>query len=214
MKTCPHCRLGKGGIQYASMTKSSPNPSQSPIISIETGWLKFSIGWLAVFLIRMIPFRPPNFEPMLATVMPFSKRFGVLGSFAFGFFGIVLFDAVTSGIGTWTVVTSAAYGLLGIGSYFFFKHRAASTKNFLAFGIVGTLFYDAVTGLMAGPLFFHQPFMVALAGQIPFTIMHLLGTVFFSVALSPILYRWVVRNDRLEFALFPRTVLVSASLNK
>lgn len=195
-----------------SMTQTSRNSSTpSPTVSIETGWLKFIIGWVAVFLIRLIPFRPPNFEPMLATVMPFSKKFGMLGSFAFGFFGIVLFDLVTSGIGMWTVSTAAAYGMLGIGSHLFFKHRAATAKNFLVFGIVGTLFYDAVTGLMIGPIFAHMPFAIALAGQIPFTIMHLLGTVFFSLALSPILYRWVVRNERLEFARVPRIVLVNSN---
>jgi uncharacterized membrane protein len=180
----------------------------SPVISFETGWLKYVIGWSAVFLIRLIPFRPPNFEPMLATIMPFSKRFGVLGSFVFGFLGITLFDSVTSGIGIWTLVTAAAYGALGVGSYFFFKNRKATVKNFLVFGIVGTVLYDAVTGLTIGPLFFHESFMVALYGQIPFTLMHLAGTVFFSIALSPMLYRWVVRNDYLEFSFLPRTSFI------
>jgi uncharacterized membrane protein len=187
----------------------SPYPLTTASISFNTSWLKFIIGWVAVFLIRLTPFRPPNFEPMLATIMPFSKKFGMLGSFVFGFFGIVLFDSVTSGLGMWTVVTAAAYGFLGVGSYFFFKNRAASRKNFLAFGIVGTLLYDATTGFTVGPLFFHQSLMAAIIGQIPFTAMHLLGTVFFSLALSPILYRWVVRNDRLEFSFFSQPVLAT-----
>ena len=157
--------------------------------------LKMIIGWTAVFLFRLIPFRPPNFEPMLATVMPFSKRFGVIGSFLFGFLGIVLFDAVTSGWGEWTWVTAFAYGFVGIGSHFFFKNHEASVKNFVGFGIVGTLFYDAITGLTIGPLFHGQSFAIALAGQIPFTLMHLLGTVVFAVVLSPAVYRWVVEDD-------------------
>ena len=171
-------------------------------LSLTTSWLKFALGWGAVFLFRLIPFRPPNFEPMLATIMPFSKRYGVLGSFLFGFLGIVLFDAVTSGWGIWTVVTAIAYGLLGAGSCLFFKNREASIKNFLSFGIAGTLFYDAVTGLTIGPIFQGQPFAVALAGQIPFTLMHLLGTVVFATLLSPALYRWVVSNDALEVSIF------------
>jgi uncharacterized membrane protein len=168
--------------------------------SSTSGWLKFGIGWMTVFLSRLIPFRPPNVEPMLATLMPFSKRFGSLGSFLFGFLGIALFDAVTSGWGMWTLVTALAYGSLGLAAHFFFKHRAASVKNFLSFGIVGTIAYDAATGLTIGPLFNHQPFMMALTGQIPFTLMHLAGTIVFSVALSPALYHWIVEQNVLEIS--------------
>ncbi len=167
--------------------------------SIPSGGLKFLIGWAAVFLFRLIPFRPPNFEPMLATIMPFSKRYGIWGSFCFGFFGIVLFDAVTSGWGSWTWVTALCYGSLGVVAHIFFKNREATVKNFLIFGIPATILYDAVT-MMIGPVFGNQPFAIALAGQIPFTLMHVLGTIVFSVLLSPVLYRWVITNDALEFA--------------
>ncbi len=170
--------------------------------SLTTGALKFLLGWTVVFLFRLIPFRPPNFEPMLATIMPFSKRFGLLGSFLFGFLGIVLFDAVTSGWGSWTWVTAVAYGMLGIGSQLYFRNREASVRNFLSFGVMGTLFYDAVTGLTIGPIFQSQPFIVALTGQIPFTLMHLLGTIVFATLLSPALYRWVVQSEALEVRLF------------
>lgn len=165
-----------------------------------TGSLKFFIGWAAVFAFRLIPFRPPNFEPMLATVMPFSKRYGPVGSFLFGFLGIVLFDAVTSGWGSWTWVTAFCYGALGVGAHYFFKHRRASVKNFLIFGIPGTVAYDAIT-MMIGPVFGHQSLAVAVSGQIPFTIMHLMGTITFSVVLAPALYRWVIENKTFEFSL-------------
>lgn len=163
-----------------------------------TGWLKFIIGWATVFAFRLIPFRIPNVEPMLATVMPFSKRFGPIGSFLFGFLGIALYDAVTSGWGIWTLVTALAYGSLGLGAHFFFKNRNASVKNFLKFGIVGTIAYDAVTGLTIGPIFMNQSFMLALTGQIPFTILHLAGTIVFSVFLSPAIYKWVIQSETLE----------------
>src|SRR3989344_5430954 len=175
------------------------------MFSIPTGSLKFIIGWTAVFLFRLIPFRPPNFEPMLPTVMPFSKRYGLLGSFAFGFLGIVLYDAVTSGWGSWTWATAFSYGALGVAAHSFFRTRAASVRNFLVFGIPATIVYDAVT-MMIGPVFNGQPFMGALAGQVSFTLMHLLGTIVFSVLLSPALYRWVVQNEvfELPFAAFKR----------
>ena len=167
-------------------------------LTLHTGWLKFIIGWATVFAFRLIPFRIPNVEPMLATVMPFSKRFGPLGSFLFGFLGIVLYDAITSGWGIWTLVTALAYGGLGLSAHYFFKNRDASVKNFLKFGIVGTIAYDAVTGLTIGPLFMGQPFMLALVGQIPFTLLHLSGTVIFSVCLSPAIYKWVIQSEMLE----------------
>ena len=180
-------------------------------IELTTGWLKFAIGWGAVFLFRLIPLRPPNFEPMLATMMPFSKRYGLLGSFLFGFLGIVMFDAVTSGWGSWTWITAFCYGALGIGAHLFFKNREASVKNFLTFGILGTIAYDAIT-MMIGPIFGGQSLSVAVAGQIPFTLMHLLGTVVFATLLSPVLYRWVVTSEKLELRIFSgRTTQVTGN---
>lgn len=161
------------------------------------GILKFLIGWVVVFVVRLLPFRPPNFEPMLSVVMPFSKRFGVFQSFAFGFLGILLYDAVTSGWGIWTAVTAICYGILGIAAHAFFARREASAWNFIRFGIAATIVYDAATGLTVGPLAFHQSFADALVGQIPFTLMHLLGTVALSAVLSPALYRWASRDESL-----------------
>lgn len=161
--------------------------------------LKFMIGWSAVLLFRLLPFRPPNFEPMLATVMPFSKRYGVIGSFMFGFLGIVIFDALTSGWGRWTWITAICYGLLGLCAHYYFKNREASFRNFLVFGMPATIAYDAAT-MFIGPLFSAQSLTMALAGQIPFTLMHLLSTVVFATLLSPAVYRWVVANESLEFS--------------
>jgi len=181
----PSTSLGQAGTWYSH-------------IPMNAG-LKYLIGWTAVFLFRLIPFRPPNFEPMLATVMPFSKRFGVAGSFLFGFLGIVLYDAITSGWGSWTWATALCYGLLGVAAHYYFRNRDASVKNFLVFGIPATILYDAVTMFIA-PIFNGQPLAVALVGQIPFTLMHVLGTAVFATLLSPALYRWVVQNESFEFA--------------
>lgn len=166
------------------------------------GLVKFIIGFLTVFAIRLIPFRAPNVEPVLATLMPFSKRYGPVGSFAFGFLSIAFFDVAVGRAGQWTLVTGVAYGLLGVGAYFFFKSRVAGARNFLLYGVLGTILYDAATGLSIRPLFFGQPFREAFAGQIPFTLWHLAGTVGFSLVLSPALYRWVIENRGLEIPRF------------
>jgi len=160
--------------------------------------LKFLIGFVVVFLFRLVPFRPPNVEPVMATMMPFAKRFGALGGFLFAALSIVLFDGVTSGWGLWTLVTALAYGSLGLASYYFFRNRESSAKNYVVFAVFGTLFYDAVTGLTVGPLLWGQPFMLALAGQVPFTLLHLASSVTFAAFLSPVLYRWVTNNAHLR----------------
>lgn len=158
-------------------------------------WLKYILTFTVVMLFRLLPFRAPNVEPILAAVMPLSKRFGGLAGTLFGVLSIVLYDAVTSGWGAWTWVTALAYGCLGAASYFYFRNRSASAGNFVRFSIAGILFYDAATGLTIGPLFNGQSFSVALAGQIPFTVLHLLGAVTFAALVSPVLYRWLSMSE-------------------
>ncbi len=165
-----------------------------------TTWLKLLIGWAVVLGIRLLPVRPPNMEPLLATAMPFSKRFSPATSFFFAFFGIVFYDLVTGTAGTWTLITAPTYGLITLGAWFYFRNRSG-TVHYVAYGIVGTIVYDALTGLTIGPLFFGQSFVLAFIGQIPFTLSHLLGTVTLSLTLSPLLERWVVNNERLTITL-------------
>ncbi len=164
----------------------------------EKNWIKYLIGWLLVLLIRLVPFRPPNVEPLMATLMPYSKKFGWLSGFIFAFLGMVLFDVVTNQVGLWTWITGGTYGIVGIGAYFYFKNRAASAKNFVVYGILGTLVFDAITGLGIGPIFYGQPFMQAFTGQIPFTLYHLAGNIVLGAIISPVLYRWVITNEKLE----------------
>jgi uncharacterized membrane protein len=167
-----------------------------PMRHIDTHALKFIIGFCVVFAFRLIPFRLPNIEPVLATAMPFAKQFGATGGFFFSALSIILFDLVTSGLGVWTLITACAYGVVGGGAYWYFRNRESTPRNYVTYAVAGTLFYDAVTGLTIGPIFFGQPFFVAFFGQIPFTALHLLGSVGFAYFLSPILYRWVVMNER------------------
>ena len=167
---------------------------------IDTHALKFLIGFLLVLVVRFIPFRPPNVEPVMATMMPFAKRFGACAGFAFPLLSIVLFDLLTMRVGVWTLVTALAYGLVGVGAHYFFKRRESTATNYALFAVVGTPFFDAVTGLTIGPLLWGQPFMVALIGQIPFTALHLMGNVAFALVVSPLLYRWVVGNTNLTLS--------------
>ena len=161
-------------------------------------WLKVLLGMGVWFLIRLFPFRPPNIEPILATQMPFSKAYGGVVGFFFAFFGILLFDLATGHYGAWSYLTAGAYGLLGIWAFYFFRKRESSRWNYVRFAIMGTLFFDVVTGLSLGPIFFNQPFIEALVGQIPFTLWHLLGNVSFAFILSPAIYSYIIENKKLD----------------
>jgi uncharacterized membrane protein len=169
-------------------------------------WVKYTIAFLGVLLIRLIPFRTPNIEPIMAVIMPFGKAFGGTMAFIFGFLSIALFDSITSGFGIWTLVTALAYGFLGLGSWYFFKNRPG-WKNYALYAVIATIFYDAITGLTIGPLFFHQSFTVSLVGQIPFTFLHLLGNVSFAIVLSPVIEKWLVKEEKKVVSL-ERVVLV------
>jgi hypothetical protein len=68
----------------------------------------------------------------------------------------------------------------------------------VGFSIVATVIYDAITGVGMGMLLFNQQFMPTVTGQIPFTLYHLGGNVVLSAIVSPILYKWVISNPRLE----------------
>lgn len=162
---------------------------------MKKNWLKYIIAFLSVFAVRMIPFRAPNVEPIMAVVMPFSKAYKGFFTFAFGALSIIFYDLVTSGLGIWTLVTAVAYGLVGYGATFYFKNRSG-WKNYALYAVIATILYDAVTGLTIGPLFFGRSFMVALIGQIPFTALHLLGSVSFAIVLSPAIERWVLAEER------------------
>ncbi len=166
--------------------------------NIQKNWFKYIVGFIACLLIRLIPFRPPNIEPILATQMPFSKAYGKIAGFLFAFLSMVLFDIITGKVGMWTFITASAYGLLGLWASVYFKNKNNSSWNYAKFAVMGTLAFDIVTGLSVGPLFFHQPFMEALIGQIPFTALHLLGNVSFAVLLSPLIYKFVIENKKFE----------------
>lgn len=155
----------------------------------------------AGLLFRFLPFRPPNVELILASAMPVSKVYGKFLGFLFCTLSIVVFDLLTGTLGPWSLITAPAYGILGLFAGWYFKNRS-ERRHFVYFAIVGTLFYDAVTGLTVGPLFFGQSFTLAFFGQIPFTLMHLLGNTAFAFIWSPFLARFLIPRERREPSFF------------
>lgn len=161
-------------------------------------WPKLLIGWSLSLALRLIPFRPPNFEPILAVQMPFTKQYGFIIGFLFACISIVIFDFITGSMGLWTIITAVCYGCLALFSAWYFKHRSGTSLQYAVHAIYATLIYDAITGLTIGPLFFGQSFQSAFFGQIPFTVYHLIGNVTLSAVLSPLIFRWLIKNPLFE----------------
>ena len=84
------------------------------------GWLKYVFIFMVCLLVRLIPFRAPNIEPLMAAQMPLAKNYGSSAAFLFAFLSIVLYDVITSRVGIWTFLTATAYGLVGIWAFIYF----------------------------------------------------------------------------------------------
>lgn len=163
-------------------------------------YLKFSISLLLCLLARLIPFRVPNIEPILAVVMPFSKAFGAFTAFSFGVLSILIYDIATGTLGIRTIFVAGAYGIIGLWSANYFRKRETNISNYVRFSIIGTLLFDVLTGLTVGPIFFHQSFLASAIGQIPFTLLHLTGNIIFAIILSPAIYRLLIKKKKQEFS--------------
>lgn len=126
--------------------------------------------------------------------MPLARKYGSIYAFLFGFLSIALYDSLTAGLGVWTLIAGIAYGLVGIGAGAYFKNRTG-WKNYAKYAFVATIAFDVATGLTMGPIFFGQPFLAAVIGQIPFTAIHLLSNVSFAIVLSPMIEKWVMKES-------------------
>jgi uncharacterized membrane protein len=166
--------------------------------------LKFAIAFVLCLLLRLIPFRPANFEPIMGTMMPFAKRFGPLAGGIFAVISMVIYDLFTS-YGAWTWYTAITYGVISVWAGYYFQNRTASRGNFLLFSLMGTLVFDALTGPIIPSLFFHGHFMALTIPQIPFTLSHLAGNTLFAVIVSPIVYKYLVQASFWELPVFETT---------
>lgn len=143
---------------------------------------------------RLIPFRAPNVEPIFASVMPASRAYGALAGFSFAVLSILLYDVITGTLGVQTIFTAGAYGIIGLWAASYFRKQKSGKWSYARFAVMGTLFFDAATGLTVGPIFFHQSFSSTLMGQIPFTLLHLLGNITFAIILSPAIYQFMIKK--------------------
>jgi len=145
--------------------------------------------FLGCLLFRLLPFRAPNVEPIMASIMPLGRRFGAFLGFLFGFLSIMVYDALTH-FGAWSWTTGITYGLIGMASFFYFKKFKTTTFNFAIFSFFATIVFDFITGILFAPMW-GQNMWNAFIMQIPFTALHLAGNIGFAITLSPLINKWV-----------------------
>ena len=164
------------------------------------GTPKFIAGFIGTLVFRLLtPFMGMgNISPLMATELAGGKAYGPWAAGLYGALSMALLDVTMGKVGSWTVVTSLTYGVVGVWGAFFFRRRNASALNFVIAGVLGALFFDLITGVLMGPLLFGQPWMEAIIGQIPFTLRHVLGNAFFGAVLAPWFYRAIMNNPKWE----------------
>ena len=165
---------------------------------LKVGIVKFLIGILLSNIIRFARFIPNN-DPIMAIMLPYAKSDKKYKAVLFPFITMVSFDLITGMLGVWTIVTALTYAGLGLlFTQFFFKEKKISIFKYLKGGIIGVLIFDFVTGVIAMPFMFGMSFELALIGQIPFTLMHLLTVGIFIIVITPLYDKHIIKNISLE----------------
>lgn len=152
--------------------------------------LKVIIALLACLGLRFVPFRPPNVEPVLAFTLPVGGVSSVWGTGLFSAANIVLFDILSGSVGSWTAIAAVSYGMVGVAAAFYARAKRSLLSQ-VGFTVVATLAYDFVTGVVASSLLFKMSFAESFRGQIPFTMNHLVGSIFLVLAVVPLLSAWL-----------------------
>ncbi len=160
------------------------------------GMPKYIAGFICTLFFRLItPFVGlSNISPLMATELTGSKAYGPIVGGLYGLLSMILLDVIVGRVGSWTLITSVTYAMVGVWAAFFLKERNASAYNFIIATVLGTLFFDLITGVLMGPLLYGQPWLEAITGQIPFTFRHLAGNIVFAGLFAPWFYRRVMSN--------------------
>jgi hypothetical protein len=172
-------------------------------------FFKYLISILAVIAIRLIP-HIPNVEPVMASAMPWAKKYGSAFGMFFAFFSVIIFDIATNTFGAWSWLTAVTYAAIGFCAGIWLKNKENKPLNYVAYSFWATIVYDLITGLSVGVFMFHQSIVATIYGQIPFTAMHLVGNMTFAAIFSPLLYSFVIENKKLETGSILKNILPKA----
>lgn len=163
---------------------------------MEFGVFRFAISILISNVIRLFAFIPNN-DPIMALMLPYSKKKNKLAAFLFPFITMVSFDVITGHLGLLTLITSLTYGSLGLLFVFIYKNRKVGIKSYLLSGMLGVVIFDFITGCIAFPILFNMSFEQAIIGQMPFTLIHLATVSAFILIITPLVDKHVLNNKNL-----------------
>ncbi|HLC92291.1 MAG TPA: hypothetical protein VJH23_01135 [archaeon] len=147
---------------------------------------KYLIGGVLTEIYRALRIFP-NSDPIMGFILPAAKNEPLWKAPLFAFTTMFAFDIFTSGIGTWTYVTSTMYALIALAFTFYFRNKKASIAGYMKAGAAGVLVFDFITGPVMSSALFGQSFALTLLMQIPFTIMHFVSAAFAIVLITPFL---------------------------
>ena len=151
--------------------------------------LRLALLLAATVFLRAFP-RLPNVEPVMASCLPVAKRHGAVAAALFAGLAMLAADALVQRVGWWSLYTAVAYAAVGFAAASFLK-PGSSVSRAVGFSIVGTLFFD-VTTMFAFAVQFGVPLPIAVAGQVPFTLLHLAGNAVFVAVASPLVEKFVL----------------------
>ena len=149
----------------------------------------------------MLPL-PANFEPITATIMPYSRRMTMWVSMLLAVLSIFLYDLISGSFGVWSAFTAGSYALLCLFFAWVLKNKANNPMMYVLWGCVGTVLYDVVTALVISSGIYGQGIVEVLVMQVPFTINHLLSTIVTGFVLSPLIDKWLVSGEEISFKVF------------
>ncbi len=145
----------------------------------------YLLGAVAANAYRMLKVFP-NSDPIIGFLLPAAKNESFWKAPLFAFATMFSFDLITSGIGTWTFVTSATYAIIALALHFHLRNQKSSLRLFMSNGVLGVLAFDLITGPVMSTALFGQPFQLTFLMQVPFTIMHLVSAAFAITIISPL----------------------------
>jgi hypothetical protein len=159
--------------------------------------LKLAIAYVVSFGLRLLPLRPANVEPIMATFLPFSHRVNGLVNALLTSASMVLYDALTFGIGSWTWTTAITYGAIAWAASLYFGRITPNRIHYVGFSLVATLLFDLITGPIAISLLTGSKFWLVTMAQVPFTISHLVSNALLAAIVVPWLAKVLVDNPAL-----------------
>ncbi len=159
----------------------------------------------AVIAFRIFP-RPPNVEPVMTAALPFARMHGWILGAVFSSLSLLLYDAALGQFGVWSFFTAGAYAVVGgIAGLALSQRKHVSRWQYAGVAVVLTLFYDAVTAYTFGT-YMGYALPVIIAGQIPFTLLHLASNLVGAVVLCPFIEKHVLAQPASSLPLVRSTL--------